>query len=61
MLIFFHVTDDAPLDGMQAGLYYPNETPKRSLAPVAASIAEAEHGRIDGLDTAAVRSVASEK
>jgi hypothetical protein len=47
MLIFFHLTDDAELNQMQTGLYYPNETPKRSLAPVAASAAAAKRGQIN--------------
>ena len=36
MLLFFHVTDESSLAGMQTGLFYPNEQPKSSLGPVAA-------------------------
>jgi hypothetical protein len=46
MLFFFHVIDDPELSQMQTGLYYPNQTPKRSLVPVAASAAAAEMGEI---------------
>jgi hypothetical protein len=46
MLIFFHITDDPELSQMQTGLFYPNESPKTSLIPVAKSAAAAEQGRI---------------
>jgi hypothetical protein len=36
MLLFFHVTDESRLTGLQTGLFYPNNTPKPSLAPVSA-------------------------
>ena len=45
MLIFFHVTDESDFTGLQTGLYYPNGTPKRSLARVAASAQSAENGQ----------------
>ncbi len=35
MLLFFHVTDESRLTGLQTGLFYPNNSPKPSLAPVA--------------------------
>ena len=46
MLIFFHVTDESDFTGLQTGLYYPNGTPKRSLARVAASAQSAENGQV---------------
>jgi hypothetical protein len=36
MLLFFHVSDEASLSGLQSGLYYANNSPKPSLAAVAA-------------------------
>ena len=44
MLLFFHVTDEARLSGLQSGLFYPNNTPKASLTPVAAEARAAETG-----------------
>ncbi len=43
MLLFFHVTDESRLTGLQTGLFYPDDTPKPSLVPVArwAGVAEA--------------------
>jgi hypothetical protein len=35
MLLFFHVTDEASLTGLQSGLYYPDNRPKPSLTSVA--------------------------
>jgi len=35
MLLFFHVTDESRLTGLQTGVYYPNNRPKPSLASVA--------------------------
>jgi hypothetical protein len=46
MLIFFHVTDESQLTGLQTGLFYPNDTPKRSLGPVAATAQAAERGQV---------------
>jgi hypothetical protein len=46
MLIFFHVTDESRLTGLQTGLFYPDNSPKRSLGPVAASAQEAERGQV---------------
>ncbi len=45
MLLFFHVTDESSLAGMQTGLFYPNEQPKSSLGPVAAFAQVAETGQ----------------
>ena len=33
MLIFFHVTDESQLTGLQTGLFYPDDKPKASLGP----------------------------
>jgi hypothetical protein len=46
MLIFFHVTDESQLTGLQTGLYYPNGKPKASLGPVSASAQAAEKGQV---------------
>ena len=46
MLVFFHVTDESELTGLQTGLYYPNERPKRSLRRVAAWARAAENGQV---------------
>jgi hypothetical protein len=45
MLLFFHVTDESSLSGMQTGLFYPNDQPKSSLGPVAAFAQVAETGQ----------------
>jgi hypothetical protein len=45
MLLFFHVTDESSLSGMQTGLFYPDEHPKSSLGPVAAFAQVAESGQ----------------
>jgi hypothetical protein len=45
MLLFFHVTDESSLSGMQTGLFYPNDQPKSSLGPVAAFAEVAETGQ----------------
>jgi hypothetical protein len=46
MLIFFHVTDETQLTGLQTGLFYPNGKPKASLDPVSASAQAAEKGQV---------------
>jgi hypothetical protein len=46
MLLFFHVTDEARLTGLQSGLFYPNDTPKPSLATVAAAARAANAGKL---------------
>ena len=46
MLIFFHVTDESALTGLQTGLFYPNGRPKRSLGRVAAAAGAAEKGKV---------------
>ncbi len=46
MLIFFHVTDESAFTGLQTGLFYPDDRPKRSLARVAASAQAAENGQV---------------
>jgi hypothetical protein len=46
MLIFFHVTDETQLTGLQTGLFYPNGKPKASLGPVSASAQAAEKGQV---------------
>lgn len=46
MLVFFHVTDESELTGLQTGLYYPDEKPKQSLRRVAAWAQSAENGQV---------------
>jgi hypothetical protein len=46
MLIFFHVTDESALTGLQTGLFYPNGRPKESLGRVAAAAWAAEKGQV---------------
>ncbi len=46
MLVFFHVTDESELTGLQTGLYYPNDSPKRSLRRVASWARAAENGQV---------------
>jgi hypothetical protein len=46
MLVFFHVTDESALTGLQTGLFYPNGKPKRSLDRVAAHAESAERGQV---------------
>jgi hypothetical protein len=46
MLVFFHVTDETALTGLQTGLFYPNGRPKRSLGRVAAAAESAEKGQV---------------
>ena len=46
MLLFFHVTDESRLTGLQTGLFYPDNTPKPSLDPVSAGAADAERGEL---------------
>jgi hypothetical protein len=45
-LFIFHAVDEKALAGWQSGLYYPDDTPKSSLAPVRLAIQEAERGVI---------------
>ena len=46
MLVFFHVTDETALTGLQTGLFYPNRRPKRSLGRVAVAAESAERGQV---------------
>jgi hypothetical protein len=46
MLLFFHVTDESRLSGLQSGLFYAGNTPKVSLTPVAAWAKAAESGAV---------------
>jgi hypothetical protein len=46
MLIFFHVIDESQLTGLQTGLFYPNDRPKRSLDRVAGAAKAAETGQV---------------
>ena len=43
-LLFFHVSDEPELDRWQSGVYYPDDTPKSSLAAVAAAARAARAG-----------------
>jgi hypothetical protein len=46
MLLFFHVVDEARLEGLQTGVYYSDDDPKASLAPVAAASDQAAKGGV---------------
>jgi hypothetical protein len=46
MLLFFHVTDESELSGLQTGVYYADGTPKTSQRVVAAAADRAASGRI---------------
>lgn len=45
-LFFFHVSDETALSGLQTGVYYADDSPKASLAPVAAAIQDVKSGRV---------------
>jgi len=45
-LLFFHVSDESALTGLQTGVYYADDVPKPDLDTVAAAIKEAESGRV---------------
>ena len=45
-LLFFHVSDESDLGRWQSGVYYADDTPKTSLAPVAAAAAAARAGTL---------------
>lgn len=45
-LFIFHAIDEKAMAGWQSGLYYPDDTPKSSLAPVRLAIQEEERGVI---------------
>jgi len=45
-LLFFHVTDEADLGRWQSGVYYPDDTPKSSLAAVRTAADEARAGTL---------------
>jgi hypothetical protein len=49
MLLFFHVTDESRLEGLQSGLFYADGTPKPSLAQVASAARDAHEGRLECL------------
>jgi hypothetical protein len=46
MLVFFHVTDESALTGLQTGLFYPDERPKASLRRVSAWARAAVEGKV---------------
>jgi hypothetical protein len=45
-LLFFHVTDESDLAAWQSGLYYADDTPKTSLAPVRKAVQLAGSGKL---------------
>jgi hypothetical protein len=47
MLLFFHVSDEPQLERLQTGVYYADDQPKESLAPVAEAAREAAVGRAE--------------
>ena len=46
MLLFFHVTDESRLEGLQSGLFYADGSPKPGLSEVAAAGRDAAEGRL---------------
>ena len=46
MLLFFHVTDEPRLEGLQSGLFYADGLPKPSLPRVARAARDAEDGKL---------------
>ena len=46
--LIFHVADEADLDRWQSGVFYADDTPKSSLAPVRAEALAARAGSIPG-------------
>ena len=46
MLLFFHVSDETALAGLQSGVYYADDSPKASLEPVNAAIEDVDAGRV---------------
>jgi hypothetical protein len=47
MLLFFHVTDEPGLSGLQSGVYYADGRPKPSLAGVARAARAAREGKLE--------------
>ena len=46
MLLFFHVSDESRLEGLQSGVYYADGQPKRSLTGVADAARAAADGKL---------------
>jgi hypothetical protein len=46
--LIFHVADEADLDRWQSGVFYADDTPKSSMAPVRAEALAARNGSIPG-------------
>jgi hypothetical protein len=46
MLLFFHVSDESRLEGLQSGVFYADGEPKASLPDVARSAKEAADGKL---------------
>ena len=46
LFLFFHVSDESRLEGLQTGVYYADDTPKSSLAAVSLAIAQSLRGVI---------------
>lgn len=46
MLLFFHVSDEPRLEGLQSGVFYADGRPKSSLAAVAGAAREAADGKL---------------
>jgi len=47
MLLFFHVSDEPQLERLQTGVFYPDDTPKSSLEPIAQAALAAQAQRPD--------------
>jgi len=46
MLLFFHVTDEARLEGLQSGVFYADDEPKPSQPDVARAAQDAANGKL---------------
>jgi hypothetical protein len=49
MLLFFHVTDESRLEGLQSGLFYADGGPKPSVPEAASAARDAAEGRLECL------------
>jgi hypothetical protein len=47
MLLFFHVSDEPRLEGLQTGVYRADGTPKQGLATVTGAAVKAEAGQLE--------------
>ncbi len=58
-ILIFHVSDESQLDRWQSGLYYADDTPKKSLSVVERAIASLRSGGVGPCTTAGARAFAA--